>query len=109
MKVLKAEGVFKDLGPTEIVWMSHGDSVKELPPGYEVIGESPGENAAIANFSKNFYGFQFHVEVVHTVHGMKILKNFLDLCGVSTAGKSTILSLRRSKRSAPRWAIKRCL
>ncbi len=87
MKVLKAEGVFKDLGPTEIVWMSHGDSVKELPPGYEVIGESPGENAAIANFSKNFYGFQFHVEVVHTVHGMKILKNFLDLCGVEYSWK----------------------
>jgi len=82
MEVIKAEGVFKGLGPKETVWMSHGDSVKELPPGYEVIGETPGEHAAIANFSKNFYGFQFHVEVVHTVHGMKILKNFLDICGV---------------------------
>lgn len=87
MKVVKAEGVFKGLDAVETVWMSHGDSVKELPPGYEVIGESPGENAAIANFSKNFYGFQFHVEVVHTVHGMKILKNFLDLCGVEYTWK----------------------
>lgn len=82
MNVVKAEGVFKGLAQKETVWMSHGDSVKELPPGYEVIGETPGENAAIANFSKNFYGFQFHVEVIHTVHGMQILKNFLDICGV---------------------------
>ncbi len=87
MKVLKAEGVFKGLGPNETVWMSHGDSVKQLPPGYEVIGETPGEHAAIANFSKNFYGFQFHVEVVHTVHGQKILKNFLDLCGADFSWK----------------------
>jgi len=81
MKVLKAEGVFKGLEAIETVWMSHGDSVKELPEGYEVIGETPGEHAAVANFAKNFYGFQFHVEVVHTVHGQKILQNFLDLCG----------------------------
>lgn len=87
MDVVKAEGVFKGLAAKEIVWMSHGDSVKELPPGYEVLGETPGENAAIGNFSKNFYGFQFHVEVVHTVHGMKILKNFLDICGVDFSWK----------------------
>ncbi len=87
MKVLKAEGVFKGLDPIETVWMSHGDSVKELPPGYEVIGQTPGEHAAIANFSKNFYGFQFHVEVAHTVHGMKILQNFLDICGAHSSWK----------------------
>jgi GMP synthase (glutamine-hydrolysing) len=82
VKVLKAEGVFKGLGPSETVWMSHGDSVKVLPEGYEVIGESPGENAAMANFEKNFYGFQFHFEVTHTKNGMKMLENFLDICGV---------------------------
>lgn len=87
MKVLKTEGVFKGLQSFETVWMSHGDSVKELPPGYEVIGETDGEHAAIANFEKKFFGFQFHVEVVHTVHGKKILKNFLELCGVDFSWK----------------------
>lgn len=87
MEVVKAEGVFKGLAAKETVWMSHGDSVKELPPGYEVIGQTPGEHAAIANFEKNFYGFQFHVEVVHTLHGMQILKNFLDICRVAFTWK----------------------
>lgn len=87
MKVLKAEGVFKGMQPEEIVWMSHGDSVKELPEGYEVIGESPGEHAAIANFKKNFYGFQFHAEVTHTVHGLKMYENFLEICGVKKGWK----------------------
>ena len=80
--VLKAAGIFEGLAPKERVWMSHGDSVKTLPEGYEVIGESPGENAAVANFKKNFYGTQFHIEVTHTVHGMKMLENFLKICGV---------------------------
>ncbi len=87
MKVTKAKGLFEGLNPTEIVWMSHGDSVKELPPGYEVIGESPGENAAIANFEKNFYGVQFHLEVTHTKSGMKMLENFLNLCDVKREWK----------------------
>ncbi len=87
MKVLKNEGIFKDLNSEETVWMSHGDSVKQLPPGYEVIGESPGENAAIADFKRNFYGVQFHVEVAHTLSGMKMLQNFLDICGVKPEWK----------------------
>ncbi|MFA5829341.1 MAG: glutamine-hydrolyzing GMP synthase [Candidatus Gracilibacteria bacterium] len=87
MKITKAKGLFDGLNPTEIVWMSHGDSVKELPPGYEVIGESPGENAAIANFEKNFYGVQFHLEVTHTAAGMKMLNNFLNLCNVKREWK----------------------
>jgi GMP synthase (glutamine-hydrolysing) len=81
--VKKAEGLFKDLKPKETVWMSHGDTVTELPDGYEVIGSTKsGEWAAIANFEKHFYGIQFHFEVTHTKSGMKMLENFLDLCGV---------------------------
>lgn len=87
MKVLKAKGIFEGLNSSEIVWMSHGDSVKELPPGYEVIGQSPGEHAAIANFEKNFYGTQFHLEVTHTASGMKMLDNFLKICGVAREWK----------------------
>jgi GMP synthase (glutamine-hydrolysing) len=82
MNVMKAEGIFKGLNPAEIVWMSHGDSVKELPPGYEVIGSTKAKHwAAVANFSKNFYGIQFHLEVTHTKSGMKMLENFIEICG----------------------------
>lgn len=82
MKISEKGDIFEGLADTEVVWMSHGDSVKNLPKGYKVIGESPGEHAAIANFEKHFYGFQFHLEVTHTKNGMKILDNFLKICGV---------------------------
>jgi GMP synthase (glutamine-hydrolysing) len=83
IEIKKPEGIFKDLSEKETVWMSHTDTVINLPDGYEVIGATKaGEWAAIANFEKNFYGTQFHVEVVHTVSGMKMLNNFLDICKV---------------------------
>lgn len=83
VEVKKAEGLFAGLDAKEPVWMSHGDSVTELPPGYEVIGSTKsGEWAALANFEKNFYGTQFHLEVTHTKNGMTMLDNFLNLCGV---------------------------
>jgi GMP synthase (glutamine-hydrolysing) len=66
MVVKKPKAIFKGLKKKEIVWMSHGDVVAELPPGYEVIGSTEtGEWAAIANYKKNFYGIQFHFEVTH--------------------------------------------
>jgi GMP synthase (glutamine-hydrolysing) len=68
--------------------MSHGDSVKELPPGYEVIGSTKAKHwAAVANFSKNFYGIQFHLEVTHTKSGMQMLGNFIDICGAKREWK----------------------
>lgn len=83
VEVRKAEGLFEGLDEQEQVWMSHGDSVTELPPGYEVIGSTKsGEWAALGNFEKNFYGTQFHLEVTHTANGMKMLDNFLNICGV---------------------------
>jgi GMP synthase (glutamine-hydrolysing) len=82
MDVKKADGIFKNLSEKEIVWMSHGDTVKDLPSGYEVIGSTRvGEWGAIANFEKNWFGVQFHLEVTHTKNGQKMLENFLDLCG----------------------------
>jgi GMP synthase (glutamine-hydrolysing) len=88
MSVIKAEGIFKGLKSTEIVWMSHGDSVKELPPGYEVTGATKAKHwAAVANFSKNFYGIQFHLEVTHTRSGMQMLENFIDICGAKREWK----------------------
>lgn len=65
------------------VWMSHGDRVSELPPGFELIAST--ENAPISgmvNTARKFYGIQFHPEVTHTPQGSRIIKRFVhDICG----------------------------
>jgi GMP synthase (glutamine-hydrolysing) len=61
----------------EQVWMSHGDHVAEMAPGFGVIAKSPGAPyAVIADPERKFYGTQFHPEVVHTINGAKMLRNF---------------------------------
>lgn len=75
-------GLLKQVSPVTQVWMSHGDHVEALPPGFEVVGST--ENcpyAAIADFNRRFFGVQFHPEVVHTPEGMKIFHAFAhDIC-----------------------------
>jgi GMP synthase (glutamine-hydrolysing) len=74
-------GVLRDMGPTEQVWMSHGDSVTRMPDGFQAIGST--ENcpiAAMGDPKRHIYGIQFHPEVTHTPHGMQMLDNFLTLC-----------------------------
>ncbi|WP_409433989.1 glutamine-hydrolyzing GMP synthase [Litorimonas sp. RW-G-Af-16] len=69
--------LFEGLGDREQVWMSHGDRVSKLPEGFEIIGISPNAPyAAIANEDKRYYGVQFHPEVVHSINGSTILRNF---------------------------------
>jgi GMP synthase (glutamine-hydrolysing) len=65
------------------VWMSHGDRVVDLPPGFKLIASSEGAPiAGIANEDQAFYALQFHPEVTHTVQGGRILSRFiLDICG----------------------------
>jgi GMP synthase (glutamine-hydrolysing) len=65
------------------VWMSHGDKVVKLPPGFELIAETPScPIAGMAHSSKPFYGIQFHPEVTHTRQGVRILEHFvLEQCG----------------------------
>jgi GMP synthase (glutamine-hydrolysing) len=74
--------LLSELPGTISVWMSHGDSVLELPPGFRRLAESPScAYAAIADPSRNIYGLQFHPEVVHTPQGKEILRHFLfDIC-----------------------------
>jgi GMP synthase (glutamine-hydrolysing) len=69
-------GVWKP-GERHQVWMSHGDRVEALPPGFRVVGTSAGAPfAAIADDKRRFYGVQFHPEVMHTPDGAKLLRNF---------------------------------
>jgi len=65
------------------VWMSHGDKVIALPPGFRVIGSNPAcPVAAMADESRGFYGVQFHPEVTHTKQGVSILARFAhEICG----------------------------
>ncbi len=71
------EGVWDDRA-THTVWMSHGDRITKMPPGFEVKGVS--ENAPFAvieDQKRKFFGFMFHPEVVHTPDGAQLIRNFL--------------------------------
>ncbi len=64
------------------VWMSHGDKVTELPPGFKLMASTPScPIAGMADEARHFYGVQFHPEVTHTVQGQALLNRFvLDIC-----------------------------
>jgi GMP synthase (glutamine-hydrolysing) len=74
--------IFGDLPPNLAVWMSHGDTVLDLPPGFRRLASSPScAYAAIADSARGIFGLQFHPEVAHTPHGKQILRHFLfDIC-----------------------------
>jgi GMP synthase (glutamine-hydrolysing) len=65
------------------VWMSHGDKVSELPPGFKLMASTDAcPIAGMADEARRFYGVQFHPEVTHTLQGTKLLHRFVrDLCG----------------------------
>ncbi|OWU77042.1 glutamine-hydrolyzing GMP synthase [Phaeobacter sp. 22II1-1F12B] len=68
----------------EQVWMSHGDHVSEIAPGFAVYGTSPGAPFAItADLERRFYAVQFHPEVHHTPNGKTIYENFVRDAGFS--------------------------
>jgi GMP synthase (glutamine-hydrolysing) len=65
------------------VWMSHGDRVESLPPGFEATASSSNSPlAAMEDRKRRFYGVQFHPEVTHTLQGQAIMERFVhDICG----------------------------
>ncbi len=65
------------------VWMSHGDKVTELPPGFKLMASTDScPIAGMADEARRFYAVQFHPEVTHTVQGRALLERFvLDICG----------------------------
>lgn len=79
--------LFKGLGKSIKVWMSHGDRVDRLPKGFKIGAKSHnGVTAAMVNDSKRVYGVQFHPEVVHTPKGVKLLGNFVHrICGCKSS------------------------
>src|SRR5262249_58289655 len=65
------------------VWMSHGDKVTALPPGFKLMASTPScPIAGIADEQRRYYGVQFHPEVTHTLQGRVLLERFvLGICG----------------------------
>lgn len=84
----KEDVLLNDVSEQSQVWMSHSDTIKELPAGFELLATT--ESIPIAAFKKNgagsqpLYGVQFHPEVYHSKEGKKVLRNFLvNICGCS--------------------------
>lgn len=84
----KEDVLLKDVSATSQVWMSHSDTIKELPEGFELLATT--ESIPVAAFKKNgtdskaLYGVQFHPEVYHSTEGKKVLHSFLvNICGCS--------------------------
>lgn len=70
--------LFDGLSKESAVWISHGDSVVEMPKGFSLAGHTDlTPTAAVANEERKMYAVQFHPEVVHTEEGTALLKNFL--------------------------------
>lgn len=77
-----SSALFRGVAEFSTVWMSHGDEVTQLPPGFVTTGSTATcKNAAFAHHEKKIFGCQFHMEVTHSEFGMQMLKNFVDLCG----------------------------
>jgi GMP synthase (glutamine-hydrolysing) len=84
-------------GEVHQVWMSHGDKVTRLAPGFRVVATSPGAPyAVIADDHRHYYAMQFHPEVVHTPDGARLIANFARrVCGLS--GDWTMAEFRSTK------------
>ena len=74
--------LFANLPFSMQVWMSHGDKIEELPPGFRSLAESENSPAAIMGNDSGVFGLQFHPEVIHTPDGKTLIENFLyHICG----------------------------
>ena len=75
--------LFRDILPGSQVWMSHGDTITEIPAHFHTIASTTNvKNAAFAAENEPTWGVQFHPEVFHSIDGIKLLKNFVvNICG----------------------------
>jgi GMP synthase (glutamine-hydrolysing) len=91
LRVLRPGGLFAGLPAGQKVWMSHGDEVIEVPPGFERTATSTNSGcAAMADESRRMHAIQFHPEVAHTEHGREMLRRFvLGVCGCAGTWRMT--------------------
>lgn len=79
LNIIEHIGLFEGFNEKETVWMSHGDHVKELPEGFNILASTETcPIASYANYQKNLFGVQFHPEVTHTPKGNVVLENFIN-------------------------------
>jgi GMP synthase (glutamine-hydrolysing) len=94
--------LFIDIPASSPVWMSHGDMIEEMPPGFSALAYTENSPVAVMGSDKKIFGLQFHPEVAHTPHGKTILKNFIyQVCGCRgdwTISNFTSGSLRSIKK-----------
>ena len=94
--------LFIDIPASSPVWMSHGDMIEEMPPGFSALAYTENSPVAVMGSDKKIFGLQFHPEVAHTPHGKTILKNFIyQVCGCRgdwTISNFTNDSLRSVKK-----------
>ncbi len=89
LQQITGDPLFATISEDSQVWMSHSDSVKELPEGFQVIARTESIPVAAYKAAESFaaqpvYGIQFHPEVTHSTDGKQLLKNFVaDICGCS--------------------------
>ncbi|HNJ11546.1 MAG TPA: glutamine-hydrolyzing GMP synthase [Chitinophagales bacterium] len=83
INILQGADLLKDIPQKSQVWMSHGDSIIQLPNDFELLAST--DDIPVAAFkwkNKNVFGIQFHPEVTHSIDGKTLLKNFVvDICG----------------------------
>jgi GMP synthase (glutamine-hydrolysing) len=84
IEVLVPEGLFAGVAAKSVAWMSHGDKILRLPPGFRVLARSNEcEFAGVAAPERGLYGVQFHPEVSHTLCGRELIENFVwRICGL---------------------------
>jgi len=82
LRIIDDSDILIGIDDASVVWMSHGDYLTEIPPGFKIVGESDHSPiCAISKDTKRIYGLQFHPEVAHTEEGKKIIDNFLfEIC-----------------------------
>ncbi|UCG09503.1 MAG: glutamine-hydrolyzing GMP synthase, partial [Desulfobacterales bacterium] len=83
LNIINHKALFEGVDKKTTCWMSHGDSIQNLPKGFRLTASTENTRIAAADhWSRNLYGFQFHPEVVHTPMGKQMLRNFIfKVCG----------------------------